>query len=267
MHKTKFDTHLQSRIIFVDLTGAWGHVPVLFLSLRMLYLEIGNSRIKLAERTPGGEFLVHWFDDPTALIGRIDPYTKVLVAPVAEGKAESLYQVLPSHIQLHILERKLFFDFIGDSYDTPSTLGLDRILNLYALEEDAIVISCGTAITVDLLHKGKPFWGGIMPGFSTASKGLSDYAPALPRVTYDDFKGLPARTSHESVANGVYLGIALGAQQLAHSLADSLGLTEDVPVLLTGGGADTLARLWKSEYAFSLRLSLLFEGMARKGIT
>lgn len=234
----------------------------------MLFIEIGNSTIKFARRSPSGTFAIERFGSPDDLERRMRGETgSAVVAPVAGGRAAA---ILPSlsrldNLSLQVLERSRFADFIGDSYDTPETLGLDRILNLVPLRGDGIVVSCGTAITIDAVAGGRPFWGGIMPGFRTAAHGLVAAAPALPTVSFEDLGALPARTSRESVANGVVLGTALAASGLASLLAERCGLADDVPLLLTGGDADLLQHLLPAlrvKRRTELRPALLFEGMA-----
>jgi len=230
----------------------------------MLYLEIGNTTLKLAQRTPEGTFQITRFTDLDSLRAEIPLEASLLVAPIAEERGEAITNALQDHAHVSVLHRDLFFDFIGESYDTPDTLGLDRILNLYALHRDGVVISCGTAITIDALSRGKPFWGAIMPGFRTASEGLSAHAPALPVISVDDLGPIPARTSRGALANGIIWGTVIGVQGLALTLAQGTGLPEDVPVIVTGGEAEIMTKIWLSDYDLLVESALLFEGMERK---
>lgn len=229
----------------------------------MLFVEIGNSTLKIARRISAGLFVLERLTNADDLIERLrretDPIT---IAPVAEGRALEILPLLSAQKNVRLLERSLFTDFIGDSYDTPDTLGLDRILNLFAVKEDGIVISCGTAITIDAIVDGRPYWGAIIPGFRTAAQGLHNAAPALPIVSADDLGSFPARTSRESVANGVILGTALAVSGLADLLAKRLRLPAHAPVILTGGDAPLMSRLLHIERPVEVRPALLFEGMA-----
>lgn len=237
----------------------------------MLFIEIGNSTIKVARRSPSGSFATERFGDADELERRMRNETgSAVVAPVAGGRAAAILSSLSrlDNLSLQVLERSRFADFIGDSYDTPETLGLDRVLNLLPLRRDGLVISCGTAITVDAVAGGRPFWGAIMPGFRTAAVGLSAAAPALPTVSFKDLGALPARTSHQSAANGVILGTALAAAGLAALLAERCALPDDAPLLLTGGDADLLHHLLpmlQIRRPAELRPALLFEGMEAAG--
>ena len=227
----------------------------------MLYLEVGNTTFKLAEQEADGSFIIHRFDTPADLLAFIPSDRRLLVAPVAAAKAHQILPDLEARHQIEMLEREDFTEFIGDTYDTPETLGLDRILHLSTLDEECIVISCGTGITIDALHNGKPSWGAILAGFRTASEGLSAHAPALPIVSLDDLQGLPARTSRGSLANGLLLGTGLAVQSLVTLLANALGLEKTAPVILTGGDMDVLATLWNGERTIVRHPDLLFTAM------
>jgi pantothenate kinase type III len=228
-----------------------------------LLLEIGNSTLKLARVAPDGEIDVTRYgsvESLTAELGEGRP--QVLCAPVGRELSAMALPILQRVTRLHVISREDFAGFIAGSYDTPETLGLDRILNLVGLAGDGIVISCGTAITVDAVVAGVPHWGAIMPGFRTAAEGLHARVPALPLVSPDSSTALPARTSHASVANGVLLGTASGAQGLARRLAGIARDTRMPRVVLTGGDAMLLAELWEGERP-EVDETLLFRGMMK----
>ncbi|MGE3800842.1 MAG: type III pantothenate kinase [Candidatus Kapaibacterium sp.] len=231
----------------------------------MLYIEVGNSTLKLARRNSDGTFRVSRFTHPAQLLEEIPPKAEMLLAPVAESKVGNILPQLQERGAVRLLGRDQFTEFLADSYDTPETLGLDRILQLSALDADAIVISCGTGITIDALFRGSPFWGAILPGFTTASRGLSAQAPALPIVSSNDAVAIPARSSRTSIANGILLGTVLALQGLADILADEIGADQSLPVVVTGGEGEVLRSIWRSEREIVIRPALLFEGMARKG--
>lgn len=234
----------------------------------MLYLEIGNTTWKLARRGDNGNFIVDRFSDPDEALPALERTNgEIVVAAVAagDGRAYLNERLVESGDEgrTRFVERSSLLSFVRDTYDTPETLGLDRILNLFSLDRDAVVISCGTAITIDALLEGRPVWGAIMPGFRTAAESLHTYAPALPVASADDPIGIPARSSRNSVANGVFLGTALAARAIAERLRHEAGLSAGTRIVLTGGDADLLRRLWNDGGEVEIRDALLFEGMER----
>jgi pantothenate kinase type III len=222
----------------------------------ILLLEIGNSTIKLVRAE--GELLsgIERYDDIDSFERRCASFDAPIVcAPVNAAPSRRVLDRLRGR-DLRVLGRSDFDAFIAGSYDTPETLGLDRILNLLGLGPDGIAISCGTAITVDAVVGGRPIWGAILPGFRTAAEGLHERVPALPLVEPQTPTHLPARTSEQSVANGVLLGTALAAQGIAERLADGMR------VVITGGDAELLAKLWEGKKP-EVDEVLLFRGMMK----
>jgi len=227
-------------------------------------LEIGNTSAKLvpAGKRPEGSSILR-FDDVEPLLDRLALIGgKVLCVPTGSRMSRQILDRVPSTVRARVLEWDDFLDFIGETYDTPETLGLDRILNLIGLEGDGIVVSCGTAITVDAVARGRPFWGAILSGFTTASEGLHNRIPALPSIDIStNTPALPARSSKASVANGVLLGTALGAQGIVRAIARQLFVDIHPRIVLTGGDAELMLSLWEGDERPVIDEALLFKGM------
>lgn len=228
----------------------------------MIFIELGNSTIKLAQDFGGGTLLLERFVSATDLFARIETYDdRIVCAPVGQNHSAQILDILRRRANTFVITPEALIPFVGDTYDTPLTLGLDRALNLLGLSVDGVVISCGTAITVDACISGKPRWGAILQGFSTAAELLHDRIPALPLVDVHTQPSMPARDSVRSVVNGVVLGTARAAQAIATELVegDSRGRLSYV---LTGGDAQLLERLWTSPPAVLVDELLIFAGMA-----
>jgi pantothenate kinase type III len=228
----------------------------------VIFLELGNTTMKLARPLGDDTFMLERFASSDEMLRRIERLDEEIVcAPVGAKRDERLLARLEKR-GATIITREMLGTFVGTSYDTPETLGIDRVLNLMGLDHDAIVISCGTAITVDARMGGRPVWGAIMAGFATAAQGLHTRIPVLPLVDVSREPRVPARTSLDSVANGVLLGTARAAQGIAAELAFAAPPTTELPVILTGGDAQILERLWPAP-APVVDEMLLFAGMAR----
>lgn len=227
-----------------------------------LLLEIGNSTVKLATADYDGRLAVERYSNLEALLRRIEAAAAPIVAALTGGAhGADVLERLGDAAEITLVERSAFDRLVGDSYDTPATLGLDRILNLAGLDSDAVVISCGTAITVDALSNGRCFWGAILPGFTTAADGLHARIPRLPLVSTRMPTSLPARDSLTSVSNGVLLGAALGAQGIAADLATIAFGGGSPRTVLTGGEAEVMKRFWRGSAHVSIDDALLFRGM------
>lgn len=221
-----------------------------------LLIEVGNTTIKVCEVMESGDMELRRFTDLqmacTAARGR----EQIVVDPAG---------VWSGGEGVRRLEQAEFIPFIGDSYDAPLELGLDRILHLLGMEGDGVAISCGTAITVDAVAGGRPSFGAILPGLTTASHALHTRIPALPEVIPASPVSLPARTPVQSVANGIILGTALAVAGLVGAMADLLfPHPSRYRLVLTGGDADVLARTIPASIlpAHTVDSLLLFRGMA-----
>lgn len=129
-------------------------------------------------------------------------------------------------------------------YGDAKTLGVDRWVTALAAHREhgaAIVIDCGTAITVDAVDAAGIFLGGaIAPGLRAMAAGLAAAAPAL--STFDPSRpvSVPATSSPAAVDAGVVLAFAGAVDRLVADLRSAF--SGSVPVLITGGDAELYLR-------------------------
>src|SRR5438105_3195179 len=76
---------------------------------------------------------------------------------------------------------------IDAAVDEPGRVGIDRLLNAFAakalvkLGQPAIIVSAGSAVTVDLLNEAGTFAGGtIFPGMRLMALALHEHTAQLP---------------------------------------------------------------------------------------
>lgn len=230
---------------------------------RPLFIEIGNSTIKCVEDLNARDPEVLRFTNVFELLERLQQTDNpIICAPIGEELRDKVLPQLQAFPSLQLITGEDVADFVGNSYDTPETLGLDRVLNLLGMRKDGIVVSCGTAITIDALHGGRPYWGAIMPGFRTSTEGLHQRVPLLPVIDPDQPPEYPARTSIASVTNGIVAGTAYGAAGIVGTLNHRL-FGGSGKVILTGGDALLLRRLWEAWTQVEVDEVLLFRGMRK----
>ncbi|MCX6167417.1 MAG: type III pantothenate kinase [Sphingobacteriales bacterium] len=103
---------------------------------------------------------------------------------------------------------------IHNQYQSPETLGLDRLaamMAVYALfpKQNTLVIDAGTCITYDMLDaQGNYLGGSISPGIQLRFRALHEFTGRLPFVSFSpapiDLVGIDTPTSLQSgVVNGV----------------------------------------------------------------
>lgn len=129
---------------------------------------------------------------------------------------------------------------VRNGYREPERLGSDRWAALIAARRQehgpCLVVSCGTATTVDALSVDGEFLGGlILPGLALMQRSLSSNTAQLgmERGTAQDFP----RTTADAIRSGV-LQATLGA--VRHQFELLQARQGEAVCLLTGGAADEL---------------------------
>lgn len=122
----------------------------------------------------------------------------------------------------------------------PERAGVDRRTQVLGAATLAggpvVVVSCGTALTVDLGDADGALLGGaILPGLTLGMRALAAGTARLPVVRLDGDLAMPARDTETAIRTGVVLG-AVGA--IRH-LLDRAG-QGDAPLFLTGNDAALL---------------------------
>ncbi|MDD2562666.1 MAG: type III pantothenate kinase [Salinivirgaceae bacterium] len=126
---------------------------------------------------------------------------------------------------------------ISIEYETPKTLGLDRIAggvgaNVLFPESKVLVIDAGTAITYDFMD-GNVFKGGnISPGLSLRYKSLNYYTAQLPLGTPPSDFMIYGKNTNDAIGRGVYNGLLYEIEETIHKFKE---VEENISVVLTGG--------------------------------
>ncbi len=129
-------------------------------------------------------------------------------------------------------------------YADPTTLGVDRLVGAWAASVrhgTAVVVDCGTAVTVNLVRDETFLGGAIAPGADAMARALAIGAPALPTVDLDAAVALPANSAPDAVNAGVQVGFCSMVDGLVERLAVAAGMA-DAPRLVTGGAAGIYLR-------------------------
>lgn len=131
--------------------------------------------------------------------------------------------------------------------EEPVRVGIDRLLAALAAKrrvgagQPVIVISAGTAITVDLVDDDGIFRGGaILPGPWLMARSLHDYTAKLPLLELHQVPAIdpPGRNTREAITAGV-MAAQIGACQVL--VAEYASLCRKVPqVVMTGGSLGIL---------------------------
>lgn len=122
--------------------------------------------------------------------------------------------------------------------EAPESAGVDRRVQVLAAThlagEATAVISCGTALTVDIGdEEGALIGGSIGPGLGLGAKALAEGTARLPLIDLKGAAGMPARDTDSAIRTGLLVGAAGAVERL---LADG-GVAADAHVYLTGQDA------------------------------
>tara|TARA_B100000683_G_scaffold276795_1_gene332171 strand:+ start:1312 stop:2016 length:705 start_codon:yes stop_codon:yes gene_type:complete len=126
------------------------------------------------------------------------------------------------------------------NYETPKTLGNDRIANVVAASvlypnKNILVIDAGTCITFDLIDLNKVFLGGrISPGIEMRYKSLYEFTDNLPKITFHSENYFIGKSTKESIISGVQQGVL---SEIKLIISDLKKENEDLIVIVTGGDA------------------------------
>lgn len=126
--------------------------------------------------------------------------------------------------------------------DEPLQAGVDRRIQVLAAAELAgeavAVVSCGSAVTVDIGDdEGRLLGGAILPGLDMGSRALASGTAKLPVVDLAGATGMPGKSTEIAIRNGLLIGAAGAVSRL---LSDA-GVEDSVPLYLTGQDAPHLA--------------------------
>lgn len=130
---------------------------------------------------------------------------------------------------------------ISNAYQTPQTLGADRIAGAIAANyffpgRNCLVIDAGTAITYDFVDaQGCYQGGGIAPGIQMKFKALHNFTRRLPLVQEinTDFP-LIGKTTQESLQSGVLGGTVAEVDGIIRAYQQE---SDHLVVILCGGDA------------------------------
>ena len=223
-----------------------------------LLVDIGNARIKWGLQDGNswtdGEAQLHKgraFKDIARPIWKdlVQP-ERVIVSNVAGREYEKSVQTWVKRrwkVVPEFLRSQGSLCGVTNAYQVPERLGADRWANLIAAHAyypgPAVIIDCGTAITIDALDAaGKHLGGLIVPGMDLMSAALVGNAAGIElNEPGSQSVSLLGSSTESAVAGGVlYTAVAL-VDRVCQDLRAELG--QATSMLLTGGDAGRLLPL------------------------
>ncbi|MCA1750289.1 MAG: type III pantothenate kinase [Flavobacteriales bacterium] len=218
-----------------------------------LVIDNGNTRMKIGlfidSRLDGVlSFSNHSVKDVEKLIETSGALRGVMSSVTEVHKP--LYDLLKGELDMLEISPATKIPISLD-YDTPHTLGMDRVANAagaYLLYPDTnvLVIDFGTCIKYDLIDSGGTFRGGaIAPGVSMRFKSMHEMTGKLPYIKHWTHKEVtwPGKSTQECMVTGVIEGIQ---SEMSQYISTASGIYGNLTVISTGGDFSFFEKAFKN---------------------
>jgi type III pantothenate kinase len=126
---------------------------------------------------------------------------------------------------------------IGLAYETPETLGSDRLADaiggwVLGKNQNCLVVDFGTCITYNLVVANQFVGGAISPGMNMRYKALHAYTDGLPLVDFHDVFESIGKNTVQSIRSGVQSAILCEVDGMLQKICSENSISN---VYITGG--------------------------------
>jgi len=230
-----------------------------------LCIDIGNTRIKWG--VFDGDELVHY----DAFVRNYDSRLRELmsefditesISSSTRRKSKSMEQLVSSYIKGHIVLDHTVPLPITNTYQTPETLGRDRLAGVVAAymgdgTSAHVVIDAGTCITYDVIDEQGVYLGGnIAPGAKMRLQAMHHFTDGLPLVDMKLPVDILGSSTETALQNGALMGTVMEMNSFVHMMSKQYSRLN---VILTGGDADFFGELLNTE--IFVRPNLIMVGL------
>lgn len=137
--------------------------------------------------------------------------------------------------------------------DVPEKVGRDRLMHALAVEQrPALIISTGSAVTVDAVDAQGAFLGGaIFPGLRLMAKSLHEYTAKLPMIdARSHAPQLPGKNTEQAMHAGIVQAVVGGIVGCITEMLSLFSSATRPTIYLTGGDAPSLEKYlpWPVEH-------------------
>lgn len=149
---------------------------------------------------------------------------------------------------------------IRNHYRNPAEQGADRWFNILGSRRFSahacVVVSCGTAVTVDALTDNHHYLGGsILPGLFLMKEAMAQHTANLNRPLG---KAYPfATTTPNALASGIMDAICGAIMLMHHRLQTKVGKDKPVDIIITGGGAAKVGQTLSMQIDLDIRIEIV----------
>lgn len=238
-------------------------------SFRGVIIDQGNSQTKIAEFQNGHLLDLRRFDNDVEKLQKEISQANARIIFSSSASTDSLIIAAIADKDGLLLSSKTPLPFKID-YETPETLGLDRIANIAGFlvahpKSNGLVIDAGTCITYDVIEEGTFVGGAISPGMSMRFKAMNNFTGRLPLTEFDGPTDWPAKDTISCLQTGVFEGVI---SEMDRAIEKSSVISNNFAAIITGGDSKHFARALKSSIFADPNLTLkgLYEILLYNGI-
>jgi len=218
-----------------------------------LVIDVGNTQVKLAvfERD---KVLIDISCSRNELKSELNKIkknfliTNSIISSVALLSKKELSEIKEIIPQIILLTHKIAVPF-KNLYDTPKTLGVDRIalaaasVSIYP-NKNVLVVDAGTCITYDFVDESGSYLGGaITAGVKMRYKSLNTFTDKLPLLNPTYPKNVIGKSTEESIHSGIINGVIGEIFSIINQYEEQY---KNLTVVLTGGDTNFLAERLKN---------------------
>ena len=204
-----------------------------------LIIDIGNTAVKAALFEAKQLITSTVFNDCTlqnilVFIGK-QTISETIISSVKLVDSD-LKQII-QYFDAHLLNESTLLPITID-YETPSTLGKDRIAAIVGASflfpnQDILVLDAGTCLTIDFINKRKIYKGGrISLGIAMRYKALNQFTSNLPLCEFSDSSMIMGYDTSSSIISGVQQGILAEVREIINIYKME---NKDTIIIVTGG--------------------------------
>lgn len=228
----------------------------------LLAVDVGNSNVKFAIMD-GRDILSRWrmtsdhklssaeYADYLLPLLResdydIDDIDGMIISTVVPQILHNLQDFARKFINVEAVVANDASWGIAINVDNPNSVGSDRLVNAIGAHEDyegeLIVISLGTATTIDHIGEDGSYHGGLIaPGIALSRDALAHAAAQLPHI--DLKRAADKAVIGKNTEDQILIGLYWGYYALLEGLIDRMRREIDAPVtIIVTGGLSVLFR-------------------------
>ncbi|AOA57424.1 type III pantothenate kinase [Acinetobacter larvae] len=215
--------------------------------MKQLWLDIGNTRLKYWITLNGmiveQDAELHLQSPADLLLGLIQHFKNLAldcvgVSSVQDPQNNKRIAKILALLQIPIHFAQVQHEFAGlrCGYDQPQALGIDRWLQVLAVAQPPLnlcIISCGTALTIDLTEGMQHLGGYILPNLYLQRDALIQNTKGIkiPDAAFHELS--PGRNTIDAVHHGIFFGLLSTVEKVLQQQPRQL--------ILTGGDAQLFA--------------------------